>query len=122
MKPYLASLINAFVLVLLGLWGYFGSDSPSVTALIPVVIGLLLLLMNRGLRKQNRVVAHLVAVLTLLTLSTLVKPLTGAIGREDATAILRVSLMIATTLFAFITFVKSFLDARAAPKNQDTNK
>ena len=116
MKPYLASLINAFVLILLGLWSYFGSETPSFTALIPAVIGFVLLLLNWGLRKDNRTVAHVVVSLTFITLIALLKPLTGAIGRNDATAIIRVSVMIASTLIALIIFIKSFRSARLAKK------
>ena len=117
MKPYLASLINAFVLILLGLWGYFGSDTPSFTALIPALVGFILLLLNWGLRKDNRIIAHVVVVLTFLLLIALVKPLTGAIGRNDTTAIIRVIIMIASTLMALIYFVKSFINARSKKEN-----
>ena len=32
-----ANLINAGTLVIMGLWGYFSSESPSPTAFIPVI-------------------------------------------------------------------------------------
>ena len=117
MKSYLASLINAFVLILLSLWSYFGSETPSFTALIPAVIGFVLLLLNWGLRKDNRTIAHVVVLLTFLTLIALVKPLTGAIGRNDVAAIFRVSVMIASTLFSLTIFIKSFRDSRSANKD-----
>ncbi len=117
MKPYLASLINAFILILLGLWGYFGSETPSFTSLIPAVVGFILLLLNWGLRKDNRVIAHIVVVLTFLVLVALVKPLTGAIGRSATTAIIRVSVMMTSTLMAMIYFIKSFMDARSSKEN-----
>ncbi len=117
MKPYLASLINAFVLILLGLWGYFGSETPSFTSLIPAFVGMILLLLNWGLRKDKSIIAHIVVMLTFLVLVALVKPLTGAIGRSDTNAIIRVSVMMASTLVAMIYFIKSFMDARANKKN-----
>ena len=117
MKPYLASLINAFVLILLGLWGYFSSETPSFTSLIPAVVGLILLLLNWGLRKDKSVIAHIVVVLTFLVLVALVKPLTGAIERSDSNAIIRVSVMIASSLMAMIYFIKSFMSARSSKKN-----
>jgi hypothetical protein len=46
MKAHTASLINAVILVLFGLWGYFGSENPSFTALIPVAVGVVLLVLN----------------------------------------------------------------------------
>ncbi len=122
MKTYVASLINACVLILLGLWSYFGSETPSFTALIPVAIGVILLLFNRGLRKENRTIAHIVVVLTFLTLVALIKPMAGAIGRSDTLAIIRVGFMFITTLVALIHFIKSFRDARANRKDQETSR
>lgn len=112
MKTYVASLINALILIAFGLWGYFGSDTPSFTSLIPVAIGLILLLLNKGLKNENKVIAHIVVLLTFLILIGLIKPLTGAIGRSDTTAIARVVIMILSTIFALVFFVKSFVDAR----------
>ena len=43
MKAHVASFMNAVVLVGFGLWGYLGSETPSKTALIPVVFGMLIL-------------------------------------------------------------------------------
>ena len=112
MKPYIASLFNALILIILGLWGYFGSVTPSATALIPVTVGIILLATNTGLRKENKAVAHVVVMITLIMLIALIKPLTGAIGRGDSTGIFRVVLMQLSCVFAMIYFVKSFIDAR----------
>jgi len=112
MKPYLASLINAILLIILGLWGYFGSETPSVTALIPVFAGVILIFLNSGLKKENKIIAHIAVIITLLVLGGLVKPLLGAFGRDDTAAIIRVVIMILSTLVALISFIKSFIDAR----------
>lgn len=112
MKPHIASLINALLLVSLSLWGYLSSDSPSMTALIPTVIGVILLLCNPGIKSENKVIAHIAVLLTLLILLGLGKPLMGAIGRSDTMAIIRVSVMLLSTLFALVTFIQSFIQAR----------
>ena len=112
MKAHTASLINAVLLVALSAWGYFTSDTPSVTALIPAIIGVILLALNKGAKAENKLIAHIAVVLTLLILIGLVKPLQGAMGREDSMAIMRVGIMIASTIFAMIFFVKSFIDAK----------
>jgi cytochrome b len=112
MKPYLASLINAALLIILGLWAYFSSDTPSFTALIPVIAGVILLLLNSGIKKENKTIAHIAVVITLLVLIGLIKPLTGALGRDDSMAVTRVIVMILSTLVALISFIKSFVDAR----------
>ena len=112
MKPYLANLINAIVLILLGLWGYFGSETPSLTALIPVVTGGILLIFTPSFRKGNRIIAHIAVVLTLAIFIALIKPLSGAIERLDNAAITRVVVMMISSFFAMTLFIKSFIDAR----------
>lgn len=112
MNAYLASLINAISLIVLGSWGYFSSDTPSITALIPVFVGIVLLICSPGVKKENKVIAHVAVVLTLLILFGLIKPLTGALGRGDTLAILRVVVMLGTTVLAMVYFVRSFIEAR----------
>jgi len=112
MNAYLANLINAIALVVLGAWGYAGSDDPSMTALIPVGIGAILLICSPGVKKENKVISHVAVVLTVLILFGLIKPLTGAIGRSDTAAMLRVIAMMGTTILALVFFVRSFIAAR----------
>lgn len=114
MKAHVASLFNALVLIGLGLWGYFGSETPSNTALIPVVIGGILLLLNPGVRRENKMIAHIAVVLTVLILAGLVMPLKGSIGRGDTMGIIRVGVMLFTTVIAMIAFIRSFIAARKA--------
>lgn len=112
MKAHTASLINAVLLIVLPLWGYLSSETPSKTALIPAGIGIILLAMNPGVKKENKVIAHIAVLLTLLILIALIKPLMGAVGRGDGLAILRLAAMIVSTALAMVFFVKSFIDAR----------
>ena len=112
MKAHIASLINAVLLIVFSLWGYFGSDSPSVTALIPTVTGAILLFCVPGVRKQNKTIAHVAVVVTLLIIIGLVKPLTAAFGRDDAGAIFRILVMLVSSIFALVFFIRSFIQAR----------
>ncbi|MEM6316812.1 MAG: hypothetical protein AAF960_04035 [Bacteroidota bacterium] len=114
MKAHTASLINAITLIVMAGWGYLSSETPSVTALIPVGIGVALLACNPGVKKENKVIAHIAVLLTFIVLLGFYKPLTGAMGRGDNMAVIRVVLMIASTLFAMVYFIKSFRDARKA--------
>jgi hypothetical protein len=107
-----ANMLNAVVLIAMGAWGYFSSESPSPTALIPVFIGAILFVMTNSIRVHNKVVAHIAVVLTLLILVALVKPFTAAMGRSDTMAMARVGIMMLTSLISMIYFVKSFIDAR----------
>ena len=112
MKEYFVSLLNAFVLISFGLWGYMGSQNPSLTALIPVFSGIVLLYLVKGVKSGNRVIAHLAVMLTFVLLIALIKPLTGAIGRSDSGAIIRVAIMMISCAVSMYYFILSFIDAR----------
>ena len=110
MNAHIASLVNGIVLVVIGLWGYMESSSP--TSLIPVVIGAILLVLNKGVKNQNKVIAHLAVLATFICLIGLFMPLNGAIERGNDLAVARVSAMIASSVIALIFFIKSFIEAR----------
>ena len=112
MKASISSLLNAIILISMGLWGYFESESKAITALIPVIIGIILLLVNKGVKNENKALAHVAVLLTFLILIGLIKPLMGAVERENTYAIIRVLLMIISSLWAMISFIKSFISAR----------
>ena len=109
MNAHTASLVNAIILGTVGGWGYFESGSP--TSLIPVFIGAVLILLNKGIKNQNKVIAHIAVLVTLLGFA-LIMPLTRAIedGRTDAA--LRILIMLSSSVFAMIYFIKSFIEAR----------
>jgi len=116
MKAHTTSLINALILVIMGLWGYFESDSRPITALIPVVVGIILVAINNGVKKENKIIAHIAILLTLIITIGLIKPFLGSLERGNITGIIRVSLMILTSLLAMIAFIQSFIAARKAKK------
>jgi hypothetical protein len=112
MKSYQINVINALTLIIMGLWGYFGSVSPSFTALIPVVAGIILIAVTKGMKLENKIIAHIVVTLTLIIFISLFKPLAGALARNDNGAVLRVLAMIITSTVAMIIYIKSFIDVR----------
>ena len=112
MKASTSSLLNAIILISMGLWGYIESESKAITALIPVIIGTILLLVNKGVKNENKGLAHVAVLLTFLITFGLVKPLFGAFERENTYAVIRVLLMIISSLWAMISFIKSFISAR----------
>lgn len=118
MKAHIASLINAILLITLSLWGYLSSATPSLTALIPTFVGVILLILNKGLKNENKAIAHIAVLLTLLILVGLIKPLMGSFNRADSGAVIRITIMILSTVLAMVFFVKSFIDAR---KNRAKN-
>ncbi|MEM7104328.1 MAG: hypothetical protein AAF502_14410 [Bacteroidota bacterium] len=110
MKPFTANMINGLVLLGLGLWGYLSVENASPTALIAPVSGLIFLLLTPMMKKENKVVAHIVVLLTFLLLIAFIMPLT----RQEGIGQIRVILMMASCLLALVVFVKSFIDARKA--------
>jgi len=113
MKAHKASLTNSLVLIIFGTWGYLDSEGAAITALIPVIFGVLILIMNKGLKNQNKTVSHIVVLLTFLVLCGLVMPLLRRIGEEDVMGITRVALMMVTSVVAIYTFIMSFIANRS---------
>lgn len=120
MKPYQVTIFNATVLVVFGLWAYLdvASDSRSMTILIPVIFGVILALLVPAFKRENKVVAHVVAGVTLLISVALIMPMIGSIAREDMIAVFRVGVMIAASLFALSVYIKSFLAVRRARQSE----
>ncbi len=112
MKAHIANLINGLALAGLGTWGALGAASP--TAWIPVAFGVILLLCTPGVKSENKIIAHVAVLLTLLVLLSLGMPLKGSISRGDTMAIVRVGIMIVTGILAMVAFIGSFRAARKA--------
>ena len=112
MKPFHITFINALTLIVMGLWGYFSATDPSLTALISVFAGIILLILTRGVRDANRTIAHITVIITLIMLIALIKPLSGSIARNDSAAVARVLVMMLTCAIALIVYIKSFIDVR----------
>ena len=88
MKTWTAHLLNALLQMSVSARAYFASE--------------------------NKIVAHIAVFLTLIVIIALVMPLRGALAREDTMALLRVGLMLAASIVAFVFFIKSFIEARKA--------
>ena len=119
MKTYQANLLNALTLIIMPLWAYLTYEATaekpeqSVTAFIPLFLGVILLLCNKGIKNENKIIAHIAVVLTLIAiLGNASKPLLTAIEEGRGLGIFRVSVMIFTSILAMITFIKSFIANR----------
>tara|TARA_B100001057_G_C22470744_1_gene802521 strand:- start:76 stop:420 length:345 start_codon:yes stop_codon:yes gene_type:complete len=112
MKAYKLSFVNAITLISFGLWGYIDVNF-SPTALIPVIFGIIILLLNPGLKKENKIISHIVVLLTFLILVGLVKPLMSTLDNNSTMGVARVVLMMLSTLFALFAFIKSFIANRS---------
>lgn len=109
-----------FILIVLGLGGYFGTDRVSPTALIPAAFGVLLVLFGALARDERRrkMAMHIAVLVGLLgflgTVSGLVELpmlIAGAPVARPA-AVISKSIM-AVLMAAYVAMcVKSFIDAR----------
>tara|TARA_B100000700_G_C15018287_1_gene844433 strand:+ start:423 stop:761 length:339 start_codon:yes stop_codon:yes gene_type:complete len=110
MKTTQANLINSFTLIILSFWGYLDTGSPTV--FIPFGFGVLLLLCHNGLKKENKIIAHVAVLLTLILLTALVVMRLPKSLDAGGIGLYRVILMIITSSIAMLTFVQSFIKAR----------
>ncbi|MEM6696834.1 MAG: hypothetical protein AAF806_05500 [Bacteroidota bacterium] len=115
MKPFQINLVNGIVLVAMGLWAYLSAgEDASPTALIPVAFGALFLIATPLFKKGNKVVVHIIVLLTFLLIFALFMPFKARMEAEDTLGMARVGLMIVTSIIAMVIYVKSFIDARKA--------
>lgn len=105
-----ANLLNSICLIGMGLWGYFELSAP--TAFIPVGFGVMLLACHSGVKAQNKVVAHIAVLLTLLILVALCGMTLPKKIESGGAGLLRVLSMVVTSALSMVLFVKSFIDAR----------
>ena len=105
-----ANLLNSITLIVIGLWGYFDVDSP--TALIPVFFGVLLFLCNSGVKNENKIIAHIAVLLTILLLIALVGMRLPKSIDSGGIGLYRVLAMILTSTLAMVAFIRSFINAR----------
>tara|TARA_B100001113_G_C20750722_1_gene466499 strand:- start:15 stop:365 length:351 start_codon:yes stop_codon:yes gene_type:complete len=113
MNPAKANLVNSLCLIGVGLWGYFSVSSP--TAFIPVGFGVLLLLCYRVILKKpelNKLVSHIAVTLTLIILAALVGVRLPKALDSGGSSLVRAIMMITTSVYAMLAFIKSFIDAR----------
>ncbi|KRO70366.1 MAG: hypothetical protein ABR81_01630 [Cryomorphaceae bacterium BACL11 MAG-121128-bin16] len=122
MKTYQANMLNVLTLIAMSLWAYFAYEptpdkmSPSVTTFIPLVFGVILLLCHNGIKKENKIIAHVAVLVTLLSVIGLTKPFMSALDEERFMSIFRVGAMILTGVLAMTIFIQSFIRNRRKNK------
>ncbi len=114
MKAASANLLNAIVLIAAGLYGYFGiaaSDGThSLTALIPAAFGIIFLAMQKGVANHNKIISHVVVVLTLLLLVMCIMRFVKVQDWVDKKYVFLACVI--SNAVALIAFIGSFIEAR----------
>ncbi len=111
-----ANLLNALTLIIMGLWGYYATQSG--TAFIPVGIGVALLLCHPGVKSENKMIAHIAVVLTLLILLALLGMRLPKAIDAGGMSLVRTIIPIVTSIIAMVAFIKSFIAARKARESE----
>ena len=103
-----------FVLILLGLFGYFGTGMVSLTALIPAVFGALLAIFGAMARdeKRRKMAMHIAVTVGLVGFLGDVSTLIARYSVEKPVAIATQSIMAVLMAVYVGMCVKSFIDAR----------
>lgn len=112
MKAHSASLINSIALIVVGLWDYIAIQEFASTNLIPVAAGVLLIFFYAGIKREDKIIAHIAVIITLFVFISLIMPLIHAVERGKIAMLIRNLILILTELFALAYFIKSFIDAR----------
>jgi hypothetical protein len=104
----------AAALIVTGVVGYVATDRQSATALIPAVLGLLLLAFGWLARNQayRKHAMHAVAVVALLGLLGTIRGLIRLLGGTMTPAAISQGLTALLTGALLVLCVKSFIDAR----------
>ena len=110
MNAHKSNLINSIVLIALGIWVYL--DTGSISALIPVGFGTVLIACSNGLKNQNKIVSHLCVLFTMVILIALIGMRLPKSLESGGIGLLRVLVMISTSSLAMVYFVRSFINTR----------
>tara|TARA_B100000929_G_C15170952_1_gene305147 strand:+ start:149 stop:493 length:345 start_codon:yes stop_codon:yes gene_type:complete len=109
-----ANYLNSICLIVIGTWGYLDVSSP--TALIPVGFGVALFLCSSGIKNENKIIAHIAVLLTLVILLSLAGMRLPKSIDQGGIGLIRVLLMIGTSALSMLYFIKSFIANRKANK------
>ena len=115
------NLINALILLIVGLWGYLDVSNYVLntiisfehwTALIPALCGVILLVCHNGIQNNSKAVAHVAVTVTLLILIALVGKRLPISIEQGGAGLFRVLAMSLSSLMALIVFIRNFIDNR----------
>ena len=81
---------------------------------MPAAIGIGLLLCYQGVKKENKVIAHMAVILTVIAFVALFLKLPSILNVDDFARIARFIILEFSAALALIFFVKNFRDARMA--------
>lgn len=114
-NAHIVLMINAMVLIIVGILSYMTSGVKSYTALIAPAVGIILLVFYSHVKNGNRNAAHAAVVLTLLITLALIVPIirTGSIYAI---------IMMVVSFIAVIYYVMGFIERKKQLRIDSTNQ
>lgn len=109
-QNHIIMIVNAVVLIALGVYGYITSGSP--TALIAPAIGVILLALSFPTKKENNTAAHIAVALTLIASIAFI-----VIGFRRGN-----SMVIGMGIFTFVCFDLYVLNFILRKRQKELNK
>jgi uncharacterized membrane protein len=119
------SIVLGFLLSVLGLYGYFGMGRVSITALIPLFIGVIIILLGIMAFDDKRLKhsMHAASVLVLLGLIGSVYRFFSkrALENFDASSIILLIMIVISLIFLLLA-INSFIEARKAREKKQATQ
>jgi len=112
MNAHKANLINVVTLMVVSTWGYIQSLTPSIIDLLPLLVGVVLLSLNNGIKFGLNAQINAAAVITGFVFVGLAKAGNTALENVDHEEIIRYGLMALTSLFSLIFFIYGYFQKK----------
>lgn len=110
MKPSQINLFNSCVLLFIGMAGFYANNFNFHTAIIPIGCGLLFLILNTWLKRNNITGFYVVLILSSVLCIAFIWPLIRNIEQKDHMGIMRISLEMLSCFLATLVYVKYIVD------------
>lgn len=127
-RPDIVTLITGLVLVCTGLFSYLSNENRPPTALIGPAIGAILIACYPGVKNSNKIVAHVVVVLTLLFGLISTQMFFNSYGNAELDELTRsrrvtvFAIMAVACLSATALYVAGFIEKRKERKAAEAGK
>jgi hypothetical protein len=123
-KPHVVNNIYSLILITCAVLGfalrYFEVGDIQFTALIPAVFGLILLPMSKGIKNDNKVIAHVAVVLVLIVLIMIGKMFVSSLNAD--VIVWRKAVLFGVITFSSIWAMKQYVAGFIAKKKAKNNQ
>ena len=112
MNAQKANLINVVTMMVVSTWGYINTLTPSIIDLLPLLVAVVLLSLNNGIKFGLKGQVNAAAVITVWVFLKLAEAAYSAYENVDNEEAIRYGLMALTSLFSMIFFIIGFFQKK----------